>query len=44
MNFQLVSGRKSLRALSAEHEVAAKMQRVALFGWAKETNAQFEAI
>lgn len=44
MNFHLVSGRKSLRALSAEHEVGAKMQRMALFGWAKETNVQFEAI
>lgn len=44
MNFQLVSGRKSLGALSAEHEVGAKMQRVALFGWAQETNANFEAL
>lgn len=44
MNFQVVSSRKSLKALSAEHEVGAKMQRIALFGWAKETNVQFEAI
>lgn len=44
MNFQLVSGRKSLKALWAEHKIGAKMQRVVLLGWAKETNAKFEAI
>lgn len=32
MKFQLVSARKSLRVLSAEHVVGAKMQRMALFG------------
>lgn len=31
MNFQLVSDGKLLRALSAEHVVDAKMQRMALF-------------
>lgn len=32
MNFQLLSAGKSLRALSAEDVVGAKMQRLALFG------------